>query len=158
MSEREPRSKEASRPTAGGAKRAVLVGLGWVFCALGALGVPLPGLPTTPFLLLAAACFARSSPRFHRALLESPMLGPYLRHWQADRSVPRRAKRRAYALIAVTFAISISLAPLLWVRISLGVLGVGLCLFLHRLRTTESAGESAGASEPLTSRVESRVR
>ncbi len=129
-------SKPAIQP-ARGLKRVLLVSLGWFFVALGALGVPLPGLPTTPFLMLAAACFARSSPRFHKALLQNRILGPYLRQWEADRSIPRVAKQRAYIVIALTFTISIVLAPLNWVRVLLGVIGVCLCLFLRQLRTTE---------------------
>jgi len=119
-----------------GVKRTVLLGLGWLFVGLGALGVPLPGLPTTPFLILAAACFARSSPRFHRALLQNRILGPYLQQWQKDHSIPRKAKRRAYVVIAITFAISIYFAPLLWVRILLAAIGVSLCFFMRKLRTT----------------------
>jgi len=100
------------------------------------MGVPLPGLPTTPFLILAAACFARSSPRFHRALLQNRVLGPYLQQWQKDHSIPRMAKRRAYVVIAITFAISIYFVPLAWMRILLAAVGASLCIFLHKLRTT----------------------
>lgn len=89
----------------------------WLFTAFGFLalglagiGVVLPVLPTTPFVLLAAACFARSSPRFHRRLLRSRAFGPMIQRWQADRCVSRETKTVAIGLIAVTFALSIGLA------------------------------------------------
>ncbi len=66
---------------------------GGLFCVLlAALGVFLPGLPTTPFLLLAAACFARSSPRLHNKLLNNRFFGELIRNWEKNRTVPRRAK------------------------------------------------------------------
>ena len=131
-----PDDPPSGPPAARGAKRILLLALGWLFVGLGALGVPLPGLPTTPFLILAAACFARSSPRFHQALLRNRILGPYLRQWQKDHSIPGNAKRRAYVVIAITFTVSIYFVPLTWVRVLLAVIGVSLCLFLHKLRTT----------------------
>jgi hypothetical protein len=104
--------------------------------ALGLVGVFLPLLPTTPFLLLAGACFVRSSPRLHARLLAHPRLGPYLERWQKDRSIPRAAKHRAYVLVCGCFALSIVLVDGLGVRLALGALGVGLLVFLGRLRTS----------------------
>lgn len=66
-------------PKAGGARRRLLLSLGCVCVALGLAGIVVPGLPTTVFLLAASWLFARSSPRLHRRLLDSPRLGPYLR-------------------------------------------------------------------------------
>ena len=83
--------------------------LGLVCSALGFLGVFLPLLPTTPFLLLAAYGFARSSPRLHERLRNSRSFGPYLRQWEHDYSIPAEAKRKAYLLIVVTFGVSIVL-------------------------------------------------
>lgn len=72
-------------------------GLGVVFLSLGAVGVVVPLLPTTPFVLLAAGCFARSSPRMHRWLHESALFGPVLKDWEQKRCIARRA--RAVALL-----------------------------------------------------------
>ncbi len=84
-----------------------LISLGFVFVALGGLGLILPVMPTTPFLLLAAACFARSSPRFHDWLLNLHLFGPLIRNWQETRSIPKRAKLLAIITIIVVGGSSI---------------------------------------------------
>ena len=108
--------------------------LGFAALALGAIGVVLPVLPTTPFVLLAAACFARSSPRFHQWLLRSEVFGPTIRRWQENRCVSRRTKLVAIGLIALTFAISIGVAvshPA--ARLGLAMLGVALVVVVALL-------------------------
>jgi uncharacterized protein len=72
--------------------RRLLLVLGWLFVAIGAIGLALPGLPGTMFLILAAACFARSSPRFEAWLLDNPRLGPAVRRWRRSGAIPRPAK------------------------------------------------------------------
>lgn len=114
-------------------KRILLIIAGWVCVVLATLGVVLPLLPTTPFLLLAAWCFARSSPRFHQWLLYRSWFGGYLRHWQQHRALPKGAKPKAVILIAVTFAISIYFVPLLWVRILLVCMMFMLLIMMWRL-------------------------
>lgn len=79
--------------------RTLLFITGWFATALGAAGVFLPVVPTTPFLLLAAACFARSSPRAERWLLDSRWLGPILRDYLQHRAVPVRAKVLALVML-----------------------------------------------------------
>jgi hypothetical protein len=115
----------------------LLMAAGSVCLGLGAVGALLPVLPTTPFVLLAAACFARSSRSFHRALRESRLFGPILRDWEDHRSIPRAAKLRAITLIVVVFSLTVILAlEATAARLALGLLGVGLVLFLARLPTT----------------------
>ncbi|PSH64256.1 DUF454 domain-containing protein [Phyllobacterium brassicacearum] len=75
-----------------GTKRTVYFVLGWVMVALGFVGVMLPIMPTTIFLILAAWCFGRSSPRFEKWLLEHPVFGPTLAQWRRHGAVPRRVK------------------------------------------------------------------
>jgi uncharacterized membrane protein YbaN (DUF454 family) len=77
--------------------RGVYLAAGWAFVVLGVVGAVLPVLPTTPFLILAAACFARSSPRLERWLLEHPQFGPVLREWRLRGAIPRRAKMLSLA-------------------------------------------------------------
>jgi len=83
-------------------RKILLRTLGIIFVVLAFLGIVLPGLPTTPFLILAAACFAKTSPRMHRWLLENRLLGPILKAWEETRSIPRKAK--IISLFAITCA------------------------------------------------------
>lgn len=87
-------------------KRWLLVASGGLALALAALGVLLPGLPTTPFVLLAAGCFAKASPRMHAWLVQHRWLGPMVRDWEANRSLPLRVKWLSTALMAVMVGLS----------------------------------------------------
>lgn len=118
--------------------RLILLCAGTTCVGLGVLGAFLPVLPTTPFLLLAAACFAKTSERWHQGLLDS-RFGPTIRAWQKDRSIPPDVKRRAYVLVPVVFAASIALVDYSLVRLALAATGVGLMVFLHRLPTHVTA-------------------
>ncbi|OSN06159.1 DUF454 family protein [Lonsdalea iberica] len=113
--------------------RVVLIVLGWIAVVLATLGVVLPLLPTTPFLLLAAWCFARSSPRFHYWLLHRSWFGGYLRHWQQHRALPPGVKVKALVVIVATFALSIWMVNIPWVRGLLLVVMACLLIFMWRL-------------------------
>jgi len=73
-------------------KRPAFFAAGSILVAVGFVGAFLPLLPTTPFLILAAACFARSSPRLESWLLNHPRFGPVLRCWREQGAIPRKAK------------------------------------------------------------------
>ena len=79
---------------------------GTVSLGLGILGVVLPGLPTTPFVLLAAACYAKASPRLHGWLRAHRLFGPMVRDWEEHRSLTRRTKRIAQGTMLVMVGIS----------------------------------------------------
>lgn len=79
-------------------QRTILIIIGWFAVVLGTLGVVLPLLPTTPFILLAAWCFARSSPRFHHWLLYRSWFGGYLRHWQKTPGYAARGQAARHCL------------------------------------------------------------
>lgn len=116
------------------AVRAAYLAAGFVFVGLAALGVVLPVLPTTPFLLLAAACFARSSERFYRWLLEHRRFGPLVREWRQHRSIPYRTKLLAIAMMGSTLTVSIVFfVPYPWLQAGLAVFGVGLAAWLYRI-------------------------
>lgn len=82
---------------------------GWTALALGFIGVVTPLLPTTPFILLAAFCFARSSPRLHSWLTRHPTFGPMIENWARHGAIPRRAKRLALIMMGAAFALSLAL-------------------------------------------------
>lgn len=116
------------------AARVALVVAGWLSVGLGIAGLVLPLLPTTPFMLLAAACFARSSPRFHRWLLDHRTFGPLVREWEGHRAIPWRTKLWAIALMSGTLAISIVFfvqPP--WLKAVLAAFGVILAGWLYRI-------------------------
>ncbi|MCE0811133.1 DUF454 family protein [Buttiauxella sp. A2-C1_F] len=114
-------------------KRIILIIIGWLAVVLATLGVVLPLLPTTPFLLLAAWCFAHSSPRFHHWLLYRSWFGSYIRHWQDHRALPPGAKPRALIFIVLTFAVSLYLVNILWVRLLLLMMMCALLFFMWRM-------------------------
>ncbi|MDO9226317.1 MAG: YbaN family protein [Pseudomonadota bacterium] len=117
--------------------RLLCLGMGIAALLLGIVGILLPLLPTTPFILLAAACFARSSLRFHDWLLNQRIAGPIIREWQTHRAMPRRAKRAAYLLMLLSFGSSILFLDLLWHRLMLAALGLILGFFLWRVPVRE---------------------
>ena len=93
--------------------RPLLFTAGWTFLAVGIAGLFLPLLPGTLFLILAAACFARSSPRFEAWLLAHPRLGPPVRSWRATGAIPRGAKMIACASLVVSWLIVLASASAL---------------------------------------------
>ncbi|RLQ89409.1 DUF454 domain-containing protein [Notoacmeibacter ruber] len=82
---------------------------GFTALILGLLGVALPLLPTVPFLLLAAFCFARSSPRLHNWLVNHPRFGPPIMDWHREGAISLRAKRLATLSIVAVFGLSVAM-------------------------------------------------
>ncbi len=111
--------------------RAALVAAGLLCVGLGVLGAFLPVLPTTPFLLLAAACFARSSEALHRWLLGRPRLGAFIRDWEAHGVISRPAKLRSSLLITLTVGLTL-LSPRTpwWAKTTVVVLVAGAQAFI----------------------------
>ncbi len=126
------------------AVRVALVLAGTGFVGLGILGAFLPVLPTTPFMLLAAACYARASTRFYNGLLNNRAFGPTIREWRRYRSIPYRTKWTAIGLMAVTLTASIVFAvedPRL--RAALAAFGVLLAVWMARIPSRDRpAGRS----------------
>lgn len=113
---------------------------GGVFFLTGLLGVVLPVLPTTPFMILAAGCFAKSSPRFHQALLHNRWIGADLRRWEQERTMLRSTKKKATWVIVVMFSISIAvLADKPWLQLMLVAIAGVLLFFLWRVKEQASA-------------------
>ena len=120
---------EASRPL-----RIVLWAVGTLALGSGIAGIFLPVVPTTPFLLLAAACYARSSARFYNWLMNQRFLGPYIRTWRETGAVPERAKVLAIVLITATVGTSVVFfIPIFAVRVLVATIGIAVIIFLARL-------------------------
>ncbi|NJD36365.1 MAG: DUF454 domain-containing protein [Betaproteobacteria bacterium] len=113
--------------------RAAFLVVGTVALFLGLAGIFLPILPTTPFVLLAAACFARGSLRLHDALLAHRLAGPIIREWQEHRSMPPGIKPWAFLLMGLSFAFSIYLMESGWHRLMLATLWAILSILLWRV-------------------------
>ena len=97
-----------------GTRRVLWLVLAYVALALGVVGIFVPGLPTTPFVLLAAFAAARGSRRLHEKLLAHRVFGPMIRDWQAEGAVSRRAKWAATITMALCAGIMFLTAPRLW--------------------------------------------
>ena len=95
--------------------------LAYAALGLGLIGIVVPGLPTAPFVLLAAFAATRGSSRLHARLLADPRFGPVIRDWQAQGAVSRRAKRLATAMMALASLVMLLTAPRLW----MAVVGIG---------------------------------
>ena len=116
--------------------RMLLVACGTVTVALGVLGVFLPVLPTTPFLLLAAVCYARGSERCHRWLLTNRLFGRYIRDYREGRGVSLRHKVAALALLWLTIGYAVlRVAPTWWGRLLLPGVAVGVTVHIVRMKT-----------------------
>lgn len=88
------------------AVRYLLFVIGWISFVLGMIGLLLPVIPTTPFLLLSAACFLRSSPRFYVWLTEHRWWGKYIRYYLDGQGIPRRIKIGIIAMLWITILTS----------------------------------------------------
>ena len=112
-------------------QRGLLLAAGLVFLLLAAIGLALPLVPTTPFLLLAAACFARSSERLHRWLLASPAFGPILRDWEQRGAVRLHVKVVATLLLAILVAVPVATQDFPdWMKAIAVTSSAGVLLFL----------------------------
>lgn len=132
--------KNTSSPTSGRLRRALLVIAGVVSVGLGLVGAFVPVLPTTPFLLLAAACFVRSSHRLHHWLLSNRLFGDYLRRYRDGEGLPLASKLATLALLWATLAVSAFVAVptrLWWVRLLLLAVGTGVTVHVLRIKTRQ---------------------
>lgn len=113
--------------------RALFIGCGVIALLVGVAGIFLPVLPTTPFVLVAAACFARSSVRMHDWLLSHRIAGPIIRAWHEHRSMPPGIKPWAFVLMGLSFGLSLLAMESLWHQIMLVLLAMVLAFFLWRV-------------------------
>ena len=116
--------------------RILLITAGTLSVGLGILGIFVPVLPTTPFLLLAAACYARSSERFYDWLLNNKYFGNYIRNYRQSKAAPLRVKVLTLALLWITIGCSVMFAvDVLIVRVFLILIAIGVSIHIFSLRT-----------------------
>jgi uncharacterized membrane protein YbaN (DUF454 family) len=113
--------------------RSLYFAVGLLALLAGLLGVLLPVLPTTPFVLLAAACFAKSSDRFYNALLGHRIAGPIIADWREHGAMQRSTKRWAIGLMVLSFGTSIWVLNSSWHRIMLVGMALLLGFFIWRV-------------------------
>ena len=106
----------------------VLIVIGSIALVLGIMGIFVPLLPTTPFLLLAAALYFRSSPRLYEWLLSQKHLGPYIRNFREYRAIPLRAKVVSVSLVWITigYCIVAVVDKWWWAQVLMGLLAVAI--------------------------------
>ena len=116
--------------------RWVLIITGTFFIGLGVLGIFLPLLPTTPFLLLAAACYVRSSKRFYNWILNNKWFGNYVKNYQEKKGVPLKVKILSVSLLWITIIFSaVFIVHILFVRIILILIAIGVTIHILSIRT-----------------------
>ena len=113
--------------------KVIYLSLGFVSLGLGILGIPLPILPTTPFLLLAIACFAKSSKRFEKWLYNTKLYQTYVADFRETKSIAKERKKRIIIQIYVLMGISIVFAPIIWVKIALFCLTLFITYYLLKV-------------------------
>lgn len=123
--------------------------LGWCFFGLGALGAVVPGLPTTPFMLLALWAFSKSSRRFHHWLYSHRVFGPPLQQWCTHRVIPLKAKVLAVVMMVFSFIYLAFFTQIsLWLKIAIAVLMLYGAYFIlskpSRVSDTKSKQPFAG--------------
>jgi len=126
-------NKKAKSPHA----RAFLVVCGFIAVGLGIVGIILPLLPTTPFLLLASFCFIRSSDRFYHWLLNNRLLGTYIRDYVEKKAIKRNVKWATLVILWGTILLSISMVGFtLWRTLLLLTIAIGVTVHIVLLRNT----------------------
>lgn len=122
-----------------GPKRLLLLGAGFASLGFAYLGAILPGLPTTPWVLLASYCFGRSSPRMARWIRRSPFFGTLIRDWETHRGVRRPVKVLAVCAVVVVVTLSVVLTSLPdWLKATIaGLAGVGVLTIVFVVPTAK---------------------
>ncbi len=110
--------------------------LGFLFFILGSIGILLPLLPTTPFYLASVGCFMKSSPSFASRIMKNPTFGPMISDYQHHRCVRPHIKKKAILVLWLSLLMSVIIAPLILVKISLVFIGLGCTIMIQNLKET----------------------
>lgn len=134
---REPGGASAQSPKPlGPVTRAILIGVGSLSFGLGVVGIYVPGLPTTPFLLIAAACYLRSSPRLYRRLMSHPRIGPQLDTMMKTRAIPLKVKIVSLVLAWIVLgSLALFVVESWWLKTVLLVVALAKTAFMLSVKT-----------------------
>jgi uncharacterized protein len=127
-------------------KRYFLMAVGWLSIVLGVVGIFLPILPTTPFILLAAWCFARSSEHFHQWLRNHPKLGLIVRSWEDGKGVPRKVRNRVVLLLWFSLLSSSLILGRVWAALTFLFIGSCVTWYLLHLPVLDDDEHSKSSS------------
>lgn len=122
----------------GGVRRVTLMVCGTTSLALGLIGIVVPLMPTTCFLLMAAWCYARSSRRMYDRLMTAPVVGEYLRQYRDERTIPPRVRQASLVMMWIMIGYGVVTVDFWMVRLVLLAIAVGVTVHLLRLRTPVS--------------------
>ena len=108
--------------------------LGFIFLALGAIGIFIPVLPTTPFVLLSAACFSSSSKKLNEWLLRSRLFGPFIENYSTGQGISVSRKIASLVFLWTGLIISMVIVRTIWIYIILGVVGIGVTIHILTIK------------------------
>ena len=103
---------------------------GIISLLLGLIGAFLPILPTVPFILLAAFCFARAYPPLYHWLRDRSIFAESLQDWERERAISRSSKRKALTMIVLSFALALYFASSMWLKLLLMMIGISVATFI----------------------------
>jgi len=138
-----------------GAAKYLLILAGVVLVAIGTIGIFLPGLPTTIFMIGAAVCFAKSSPRLHNWLLSHRWFGPIIHNWHETRSIPRNTKRVALLMMGLACIYTAIVLDSWFVKVLIFAVMVLPAVFVYRLPLSEEVAVQDGGRKSVEIKTES---
>ena len=128
-------------------KKILLISMGMVCLVLGGVGLAIPILPTTPFVLLAAGCFASGSERLYQWLLQTKYFGEFIENYHTKTGVKRATKVRALVFLYIMMAISCWLVPIWHVRLLLLVITIAVTIHIFMIKTRKQTYQQAQEGE-----------
>lgn len=116
--------------------RILLISAGTFFIGVGIIGIFIPILPTTPFILVAAALYARSSQKFYNWLINNKVFGRYVKNYREGKGIPIKIKVLTVVFLYITIGLSAVFATnILWIRIILAVIAIGVTIHIVKVKT-----------------------
>lgn len=121
-------------------KRSIIIAAGWICLVIGSIGVFIPLLPTTPFLLISAACFSSTSEKFYNMLINNKYFGSYIYNYRNNGGVPVKIKIRAILFLWMGLIISMLIVGRPVVFAILGIIGIAVTIHISLLKEGSNKG------------------